>query len=234
MAASPPYIKANSYVAVGSFNPVIVLPQWLVAKSLISEDFLETFKMDFAHSDATQFVVNDFRFTVTRQSFCIETQFEEKFEELQGLFIALFEVLSETMVTALGINTNYHYEYDLSNPTRKYAYTKFGHNIVPKDDLWNKVLDDPLLARVNLRSNQIEGLNGNINVSVGLSALLAENKKDGIEIQVNNHSKIENETSDGSSVHKMLDIIRNHGRKILENNENIIVSINQYGSEGNL
>lgn len=221
-----PDIKELSVVLIGKFNPSIIHPQWLVRKDLIRSGEAEDAKIKVNHPEISDFDLSSCAIQVTNDRFMISSTQETYFKSMLGLIKNILELLPECPISQVGVNLHHHYKFD-----DKERYIEFGHRIVPKDDLWNKILKNPGLTKVTIESDRKDDRDGKIMIMVGISRRIL---KQGVEIQVNDHfdlyKKGEEDLVDASRAIKLLlenDIIS------IKNPEEIINYIYDYGANTN-
>ncbi len=218
-----PDIKELSIVLIGKFNPSIIHPQWLVRKDLIRSGEAEDAKIKVNHPEISDFDLSSCTIQVTHDRFMISSTQETYFKSMMELIKNILELLPECPVLQAGINLHHHYKFD-----DKEQYIKFGHIIVPKDDLWNKIVKNPGLTKVTIESEREDGKDGKIVTMVGVSRRI---QKQGVEIQVNDHfdlyKKGEEDLIDAS---RALKLLSDKNIISITNPEKIINHIYEYGS----
>jgi len=222
MSKSSLEIKELIIILVGSFNPVIFHPQWLVRKGLIREGEAEAAKPKINHPEISEFDLDYCSIQVLPHRFSITSTQEDGFVLMRDLVANIFESLPESHIVQLGINLHHHYKFP-----DKEEYIEFGHQIIPKEQLWGQVLTNPLLLKVNIQGERTDDNNGKIGVTVKTSDKINEY---GVEIQINDHynllSKGEENKVDAS---RAVQILRKEWDNSLKHSEEILNKVYDYG-----
>jgi len=119
------------FVAVGSFNPAILHPEWLSRHKILPEEeiaglFAEPLKKEIPELDAViefgqNFVVSSaqtslhlksFILNVTREKFEIHCEKRDRFPLMIDSIKKIFLLLSETPIKAYGLNFDEHIKFD--------------------------------------------------------------------------------------------------------------------------
>ena len=126
-------LSGVSIVGLGSFNPAIIHPLWLAEKKLIPENVAEHAMQP---SDTQQviitpqvavFVADWLSVQVTQQQAVFSTLDLGRELDLRDFARGVFELLPETPVAAVGINTDTHFRVESEN-----AWHSFGDRFLPK------------------------------------------------------------------------------------------------------
>jgi len=167
-----------SIVLVGSFNPAIFHPEWLLRNNLISEDDLKEQEIEIVHKDISRFSLAWLAIQVQHNKFIARTNDPSQFIPLKDLIISIFTILEHTPIMKIGMN--YSVAYNIS--TEK-DWHKVGHTLVPKS-IWEETLNTPVgMASLSVQSSRNDEFNGNINVTISP----VKPKGAGINIAINNH-----------------------------------------------
>ena len=81
----------------------------------------------------------------------------------------------------MGLNFVFHYRFENLE-----SFNNFGHKIVPKNPLWNSLLDKPGLQDLCIQGKRNNGYDGHSTINTGISDLIALNRF-GARIQFNDH-----------------------------------------------
>lgn len=119
------------FVALGSFNPAILHPEWLSRHKILPEEeiaglFAEPLKKEIPELNAViefgqNFVVSStqtslhlksFILNVTREKFEIHSEKRDRFPLMIDLIKKIFLLLSETPIKAYGLNFEEHIKFD--------------------------------------------------------------------------------------------------------------------------
>ncbi len=177
MSKKKPEILGLSFVIVGDFNPKIFHPLWFSKHGLIGEHESEEAKIQVIHSDVAVFNLEWLRLQVTRDRFDISTTQEAYFEVLRDLVISIFGILEHTPVKMLGINYQLHFKMKSED-----EWNSLGHRLAPKET-WNKVLKNPGMQKVSIKSERTDDYKGNIIASAEPSSKI----KHGVFFSINDH-----------------------------------------------
>jgi hypothetical protein len=173
--------KELNIVLIGGFNPVIINPNWLAGKELITDQEAKIAKEAenfVTHPEVSQFKLPHCNIQVTKDRFIISSTEESYFDNLQSLTTEIFTYLGETPITQMGINITHHYGFAKAD-----EWNKFGDLLAPKQ-IWSQVTEKPGLKQLTIMSERKDGLAGEINTTVGISGIFPDR---GISIQVNDH-----------------------------------------------
>ena len=96
-------------VLVGSFNPAILNPDWLVLNGVIGKTQGEIREIRFITPQISEFRISSFQFQVTQQRFGVSFE-SAPYVELQDAVSKIFrELLPHTPVQQIGINRSVHF-----------------------------------------------------------------------------------------------------------------------------
>lgn len=178
-----PKAKEMTLVFVGQFNPVIINPNWLSGKKLISDAQAEiAIKADnyISHPEITQFKLDNFSIQTVQNKYTLTCTQEGFFDQVKQLTDNIFTFLNETPVMQLGINTVYHYEFSSED-----EWHAFGHRLAPKK-VWEGVTLNPGLKEMQIQAQRKDDRAGEINIKVDRSP----HCRPGIRIAVNDHYQL--------------------------------------------
>lgn len=131
--ARPVELSGISIVLVGSFNPALFHPTWFAKRELIGDspvqEALEREQV-LVTPDLSSFSADWLGVQVTQQQAVFSTVEEGREFDLRDLVVGVFELLPETPVDAVGINTDVHFRLESEED-----WHAFGDKYLPKD-LW--------------------------------------------------------------------------------------------------
>jgi hypothetical protein len=158
-------------VLLGSFNPVIITPQWLFNKKIIRETESETAKIELIHPEITRFDLEWVSVQITTDRVEFRSKRESDIETLRDLVVSIFNVLKETPIDAFGINHNCHFS--LRSTTE---YINFGYWLSPVRQ-FDTVMQDPRLLKVEYVENiQNDNSKGMFRLTITPSDLILDHK----------------------------------------------------------
>lgn len=189
-------IFTSSIVAVGDFNPVIFTPDWLERNNLIGDgDAMEARdgnqgrKLLISHQ-ITTFATEWFVIQVLENQFSLTSKgvLTPAFKDLAT---AIFQLLPQTPVKAVGLNFNGHFKFSDAK-----EYHSVGDVLAPKD-IWSKLYPDltvgmeqlTILFQQGTRENPAENKDEK-RVTVKPSG----NFKHGISLLLNDHYEVRSES----------------------------------------
>lgn len=191
-----PELSGVAIVGAGTFNPAILHPQWLAEKELIPENLAEHAMRQespqpvVVSPQLTVFVGDWLSVQVTPEQAVFSTVDQGRELDLRDFVRGVFDLLPETPVDALGINSDTHFRTGSEG-----AWHAFGDRFLPKE-FWEPLFDDgawrkrPDGKRVGMRSMTVEVhrddeiLPGMVRVEVAPSVRITPN---GVYIGVNGH-----------------------------------------------
>jgi hypothetical protein len=195
-----------SIVLVGSLNPAIFHPEWLLRHNLITEDDLKGAGIEIVHRDLSKFSLDWLKVDVTRDKFIARTNDPSKYIPLNDLMISTLKILEHIPIIQMGMNLKLNYKIDSEE-----SWHKIGDNLAPKK-FW-----DTLPGRVGLKSIDIEcarpdELKGFVRIAAGSI------RKDyfGVNFSVNNHTEIQYNDDGKEIVEDATIILADHWEKSLE------------------
>lgn len=106
--------KSASIVLVGSFNPAIFHPEWLLRHELISEDDWKGKKEDIEiiHPEIAKFALEWLYFDVVRNKLIVRTNDSSKYLALRDLMVSVLKILEHTPIDFLGMNFDLRFKID--------------------------------------------------------------------------------------------------------------------------
>jgi hypothetical protein len=183
-------IKRNeaSIVVVGSFNPTIFNPDWLLRHELISQVEIDDVNVEIIHRDIAKFSLSWLSIEVVSNRFTARTNDQSYFLPLKDLVVSIFSILNQTPVVQMGMNR----AFDVALQDEA-TWHKVGDTLAPKT-IWNKVLPERVgLTSLKVKSPRADGLEGSINASVETSRL--QDIKYGVHFGVNSHVEINDDVT---------------------------------------
>lgn len=204
-----------SIVVLGNFSPRIFQPEWFVNKKLIREAEVEPENLKVVHPDLTIIETDEFKLEVRPNRFELQTFQESYREPLKDLISSIFRLLSETPITAFGINYNKHFKFEIEKD-----YLNFGFHLAPINKTFD-FMDNPRLLDITITDRKSIDLNlPTTNIRIYPSDLIPYF---GVAININTHY---NKVMDGAGFYEFISEIWD---SILEISENKIKDIwNRY------
>ncbi|MCW2973531.1 MAG: hypothetical protein JWN72_1804 [Thermoleophilia bacterium] len=169
--------SAVSIVVVGAFNPLVYQPNWYAAKGLIPQEEADAAEIEVIHRDITTFNTPGWLLQVTADRFLLQSTAAASFRVIRDLALGTFSELSETPVTAMGINRETTYIMDTEE-----SWNALGWTIVPQVN-WDAVMERPSLRAVVIEDVRGDERPGYRRVQLNP----VENVLRGVSIQVNDH-----------------------------------------------
>ena len=113
-------IKKNeaSIVVVGSFNPTIFSPDWLLRHGLISQAEMDDVNLEIIHRDVAKFSCGWLSIEVVFNRFTARTNDHSYFLPLKDLVVSVFSILNQTPVEQMGMNR----AFDIALPESQLAF----------------------------------------------------------------------------------------------------------------
>jgi hypothetical protein len=134
-------LSGVSIVAAGAFNPAIIHPQWLAAKDLIPENVAAAAMQPggdeplVVTSQLAAFEADWLTVQVTQEQASFATVEEGRALDLRDVAMAVFDLLPETPVDAVGINAAWHVR-----AKSEADWHALGDQFLPKD-FWHQVFE---------------------------------------------------------------------------------------------
>lgn len=178
MPAFSPQADHLAVVFVGSFNPAIFHPEWMMRQGMIQEADLENAKLDVSSQDISRFEVAGIGVEVLHERLQLYTQDLSREPFLQDTASSILAKLPHTPVRACGLNSSHHY--NLSNEG---YWHKIGHTLAPKDLIWNDLLEKPGMELLTVKGVLQGQYAGFVNVTIQPSKRF----KHGLFVSSNTH-----------------------------------------------
>lgn len=136
-----PELSGVAIVAAGAFNPAIIHPRWLADRELIPESvadhaLTQSAQQLIVSQQLAIFVGDWLSVRVTPQQAVFSTVDEGRSLDLRDLVQGIFDLLPETPVDGLGINSDTHFRTE-----SEAAWHEFGDQFLPKD-FWEPLFED--------------------------------------------------------------------------------------------
>ena len=196
-----------SITFIGSFNPAIIHPEWLLRHKLISKDDNKGAEIEIVHPEISRFTLEWLDVDISRRKIIIRTNDPSKYSPLRDLMISIFKILEHTPIKQLGMNLIVTYEIDTEE-----NWHKIGDNLAPKE-IWEESLPKRVgLGALTVESPRIDELDGKISVSI--SSLRQEFF--GIIVNTNNHVELIVTQEDKEKIYDAPIILTNYWDSALE------------------
>lgn len=198
-----------SIVIIGSFNPTIFNPDWLLRHELISHIEMDDVDVEIIHRDVAKFSLSWLSIEVVHNRFTARTNDESYFLPLKDLVISIFSILNQTPIVQMGMNRGFDFSLQDEN-----SWHKLGDTLAPKE-IWNKLLPKRVgLFSLKVKSPRADELNGNINVSVEPSKL--QDIQFGVHFGFNSHVEISDSVTVEDVLTKNWEDVLQQAKKISE------------------
>jgi hypothetical protein len=176
-------------VLIGSFNPAIFHPEWFRREEILLPKEVEDADVKIVSTQATQVLFLDMQLDVFHNRLSLSTRDASRAERLQDIVLNILHRLPHTPVTQCGINDSLQFEVgDESH------WHKIGHTLVPKDLIWNDVLENPGMNSLVVRGERAGKFPGQINVTV--APMMNAHIKFGLFVSSNYHYSIPEKDKD--------------------------------------
>jgi len=147
--------KGCLIVLRGTFAPQIFQPAWFGTKGLIRQAESDKAKDIIVHESMTSFSLEWANVQVLQDRFTIATMDEGYEEPMRDLVLSTFRLLSETPITAIGLNRTMHFQVEDVD-----TWHAIGHKLAPKEVLWDKILTSPGTKSLTIEGKHKSGLPG--------------------------------------------------------------------------
>lgn len=181
-------------MAVGSFNPTIINPDWLLRHGLINDADYESAEIEAIHPEVSRFALPWCNIEVLTNRFMISSNNAGYHDVLKDLGTGIWAILAETPITAIGLNVTYA---DVTEESSKLHL--IGDALAPKEP-WKKILPESAkhgLSQLSMRSERDGEIPGYISTRV---RPIQKGEHLGIELLINNHYEIPNAKNSPGSV----------------------------------
>lgn len=186
-------VAGISVVAAGAFNPAIFHPSWLAEKGLLPSDLVEEAlkRETITTRQLAAYTVDWLSVQVTQEQAVFATADEGREFDLRDLAKAVLDLLPETPIDAVGINSDAHFR-----AASEEDWHAIGDQFLPKD-FWQPLFEGEEWIRranglsVGMRSLAVEAwrndIAGFVRTEIAPSVRLAPN---GIYTGVNSHFQL--------------------------------------------
>ncbi len=193
-----PEIFATSIIAVGSFNPAIFTPEWLERHGLIGRDDAESVREDSTSQlvvthQIAKFETKWFQLQVVGNQFSLTSK-EAMLPAVRDLAVAIFQLVTHTPVTAIGLNYLAHYRMASSE-----VYHAIGDAYAPKE-IWHKLFPGKVVGVVDLAIRLYDGTREKLDsvsnfrqITIQPSGKILHN---GVFLAYNHHATIDSHDDD--------------------------------------
>lgn len=176
-----PEITELSIVMLGSFNPAIFHPSWLLSHKLIDEEDFKSNEIEVINPFLAKFKSRWLQVEVTNSRCQLKTTDGTSFELLRDLNVSIFKVLRETPINAFGINVISDYQLE------EKQYEKAGNILAPFSN-WKEIFNDPKLLRLEIvQERRMDEEEGSHRIRLMPSMLV---KPHGLRIDINSHFEV--------------------------------------------
>lgn len=176
--------ESTSIVLVGQFNPIIFHPEWCAGHDVISRSEAEETTIEFAQSQLMRYSLSWGAVEVSQQRFMVKTNTPTFTEMLSDFVIKIFELLSHTPVSQLGINR----ERIIKFPNVK-SFENFSVSAIPRDR-WDFMKKPGLRDVIMQDEERPDDYDGYIQARV--QSLKDTDNKNLVKISINDHYQISN------------------------------------------
>ncbi len=171
-------VEGASLVFLGTLNPAIFHPAWFRAQNLISSADEADAKLEVVSPEVSVMTVRGLRVLVQRDRLQIELTGLDALGPARDLAAGTLTQLSHTPLTAMGFN--YHSHFRIANLKTWHA---IGHRLVPKDGIWDELLDEPGTMAVHVQGKRRKSSAKNTTIQAESSAKVTP----GVYVGVNEH-----------------------------------------------
>ncbi len=190
-------MQGINIVIRGAFNPAVFQPSWLATQGLIRSQEADEAEI-LIHPQMAQFSAEWLRMIVTVDRFQVETTQEPYYEPLRDLVVGIFDLLRHTPLKALGINRDFHYQFQSES-----AWHGVGHQLAPKEH-WLAVLSGPGMKSLTMQGKRPDDFKGYILVKVEPSVRATPH---GVYISVNDHYELPSASERPASAEEAIEIL---------------------------
>jgi hypothetical protein len=170
-------LQGLSLAVIGSFNPAIFHPAWLLHNELIRDEEADDAKTQFLSRELTAVELPWCEFQVTSDRFDLQSSDPSKQQPLRDLALGIFTVLEHTPVSMYGFNSYRH----LKMPSDE-AWFTLSRALAPID-LWERLLNVPQLGALIINGDRAGSSADRVQIRVEKSMKVPS----GIFIHVNQH-----------------------------------------------
>lgn len=176
---APADITATSIVLVGPYDPTLLQPANLLRTGALTDADLSELRYEILAPEVSVLKLPWVRAVAERERLVFSTTMEAPAAEpVRDFLLDAVELQTIKVFSALGINSERHF--GLSSEE---VWHKLGHSLVPKRDLWDKILKEPGMRGVIVRGERDDGAKGYLNVRVEPSTQISP----GVFVHINDH-----------------------------------------------
>lgn len=172
--------EGASIVLVGSFNPAIFHPEWLLRYKLISKDDHKGAKVEIVHNELSKFSLEWLSIDVLHEKFVARTDDSSYFDAIRDLMCSILKILEHMPINQMGMNIDLSYKIN-----DEALWHKIGDNLVPKG-YWEALPERVGMKDVHVESPRPDDLKGFIRVKV----TPIRGEYNGVHFGVNNHIEL--------------------------------------------
>jgi hypothetical protein len=173
-------LETFSVVVLGSFNPAIISPGWLLAESLLSREDAESAELGVTHPDIADFRVGGIKYHAQRNRLQLVTDDARRLPSMRDQAVALLSILRHTPVTQVGLNYDAHFRMP-----DEVTWHSLGDKLAPKQH-WTMV-QEPKLQTIVMRATREDSRKGYLAITIETSVLV---QPYGIRFFVNDHIEL--------------------------------------------
>jgi hypothetical protein len=170
--------ESVAVVVLGTFNPTVISPVWLLANGLVGEKQAKSAVIRMITAELASFDIEWLTLEVTCDRLLATTADPTEYPRLRDLALGIFAVLDETPVMAVGINRVVHMRQGSAD-----AWHRVGDTVAPKE-FWNGFLTLPGTAGLSVRGVRQDEYLGFVNIRFEPSSVVVPN---GIFVERNDH-----------------------------------------------
>jgi hypothetical protein len=213
--------RNGNFVLIGVFNPTLLQPANLLKTGALTDADVLELQYDILAPEVAVAKLPWATAIVERDKLVFSTTLQAPAAEpVRDFLLEVVDLQPIKRFTALGINNELHF--GISSPDK---WHKFGHRLVPKDDLWNKFLKEPGTRTVMVQGKRSDGARGSINVKVEPSTQL----NPGIFVQVNDHFDADPETLE-KDPEQLLTHLTERWPAIIKRCDQIVAAIREFAT----
>ncbi len=177
--------EAANITLLGSFNPAIFHPEWLLRHGLISKDDHKGANVEIVHNQISKFSLEWLLIDVLHEKFIARTNDSSYFDAIRDLMCSILRILEHMPIKKMGMNLNLSFKIN-----DEALWHKIGDNLVPKG-CWEALPDRVGMKGVHVESPRPDDLKGYIQVKV----TPIEGEYNGVHFDVNNHIELEGDNA---------------------------------------
>ena len=185
----------SSIVMLGSFNPRIFQPAWLVRHALLPPEAESESRIHLINNDISVFETDWCRLEVMNERFALQSLATPAVESLRDLAQGIFEILQYTPITMVGLNSSAHFSLGTAD-----VWHAFGEALAPKSKIWDPILKNPGTLALTIQGERPDAYKGHVNVKIEPSARV----RFGLFIETNEEYHVPDERGDASWVSDLL------------------------------